>query len=112
MKPFTDRRSHERFDVVGAMWGILELSEPACIRNVSTSGALIDSPLPAILDSTQSVRVIVEGQAVTLDATVRHVRRFADETSAERYLVGLEFLSPPTSVVHSIEQLGAQGAQE
>jgi hypothetical protein len=105
LKPFGDRRGQVRFDVVGALWGLLELTETARICNVSNTGALIDSPLPAALDSTQTVRVIVEGQTVALDARVRHIRRVGIESGTPRYLIGLEFMSPPESVVQSIEQL-------
>lgn len=110
VKVSSDRRSHERFDIVGALWGLLELTEPAQIRNVSTTGALIDAPLPAVLESTQSMRVLVDGEPVTIDVRVRHVRRVDDinagEAAAPRYLIGVEFLSPPESVLQSIEQLG------
>lgn len=110
MKPLTDRRLRERFDVVGAMWGLLELSEPARIQNVSTTGALIDSPHPSALDSTLALRVMIDGQPVRLDGLVRHVQRTETETETNRgrYLIGLEFSSPPESVIQSIEQLGAE----
>ena len=108
MKPLTDRRLRERFDVVGAMWGLLELSEPARIQNVSTTGALIDSPHPSALDSTLAVRVMIDGQPVRLDGLVRHVQKTESETNRGRYLIGLEFSSPPESVIQSIEQLGAE----
>jgi hypothetical protein len=110
LKAFGDRRSHVRFDVVGALWGLLELTESARICNVSNTGALIDSPLPAALDSTQTVRVMVEGQTVALDARVRHIRRINSEAASPRYLIGLEFMSPPESVIQSIEQLGGGSA--
>ena len=67
MNPLGDRRSRARFDVVGALWGVLELTESARIRNVSNTGALIDSPLPVALESTQTVRVIVNGEPVAVE---------------------------------------------
>ena len=112
MKPMADRRHGERFDVVGALWGQLELTESAQIRNVSTTGALIDSPLPAALNSSQPLRLVVDGHEVKVDAHVRHVRRVSAERAAPRYLIGLEFSSPPVSVVQSIEQLGANLSSE
>ena len=112
MSPPGDRRSHERFDVVGSLWGLLEVSESASIRNVSSTGALIDSPLPVALESTQTVRLIVDGEPVTVGGRVRHVRRVESDSTrfpdidGPRYLIGLEFLSPPGSVVQAIEQMG------
>ena len=111
MSPVGDRRSHVRFDVVGALWGLLEMNEAARIRNVSTTGALIESPVPVALGSTQTIRVTVDGEPVTVDTRVRHVRR-ADgrnvtDISAAPFLIGVEFISPPWSVVQSIEELGS-----
>ena len=111
MSPRGDRRSHERFDVVGSLWGLLEVSESARICNVSSTGALIDSPLPVALESTQTVRLIVDGEPVTVGGRVRHVRRLESalgitDIDGPRYLIGLEFLSPPGSVVQAIEQMG------
>ena len=64
----TDRRSRPRYDIVGALWGVLELHEDACIRNVSATGALLDSPFPVALDSAQTVRLSVDGQWVAVEA--------------------------------------------
>jgi hypothetical protein len=105
------RRQHERYDVVGAMWGMLELNAPVQIRNVSTTGALLDSPVPMALDSTQAMHVLVDGEAVRVDALVRHVTSAHGDASRPRYLVGIEFSSPPVSVVQSIEQLGLEHAE-
>lgn len=105
MKPTGDRRAQERFDVVGALWGLLDIVEPAQIKNVSQTGALIDAPFAPPIESTQTVRVIVEGEPVVVDARVRHVRRIETDIRGPRYLIGLEFLSPPESVLQSIELL-------
>jgi hypothetical protein len=112
MRPSADRRHGERFDVVGALWGQLELTESAQIRNVSTTGALIDSPLPAALNSSQPLRLVVDGHEVKVEAHVRHVRRVPVDRGALRYLLGLEFSSPPVSVVQSIEQLAANQSSD
>lgn len=103
--PVSDRRTQVRFDVVGALWGQLELEEQTRIRDVSTTGVLIDSSVPAALDSDQTVRVIIDGQPVSVGARVRHVRS-EEAIGGPRYLIGLEFVSPPTSVLQSIELLG------
>ena len=104
----TDRRSQPRYDVVGSLWGVLELSEEARVLNISTSGALVDSPFPCAVDSTQAVRLGIEGHDVTVDARVRHVRPEPRSSGLEpRYFLGLEFMSPPLSVLQSIEQMSA-----
>ena len=97
-----DRRGHQRFDIVGALWGVLELPEPARVRNVSTTGILIDASSPVAPDSVHPIRVLVDGELVLVDTRVRHVRA-SDEHG--RFLIGLEFESAPTTVLASIEQL-------
>ena len=99
----SNRRSEIRYDVVGALWGQLELHEEARLCNVSVSGALLESPVPAALDSTQTVQVTVDGEPVAVEARVRHVTPVSTER-VPLYLIGVEFVSLPTSVLQSIEQ--------
>ena len=101
--PTTDRRVHERFDVLGSLWGVLELPETATVLDVSTSGLLIEATLCPPLNSVHAVRMLVEGDEVRVDTIVRH----CDPGSGGRIRIGLEFLTPPGPVLASIEQIGA-----
>ncbi|MGE3957890.1 MAG: PilZ domain-containing protein [Vicinamibacterales bacterium] len=101
--PSTDRRAHERYDVLGALWGVLELPESARVVNVSKLGLLIEADLSPVLNSVHAVRMVVDGDPVRVDAIVRHCRR----GPFGRNLIGLEFLEVPTTVLSSLEQLGA-----
>jgi PilZ domain len=108
----SDRRADPRYDVIGALWGVLELHEEARLRNVSATGVLLDSPVPMALDSAQTIRLEVDGQSVTVDARVRHVRQQRYDASGPLYAVGLEFIEPPTPVLQSIEQLSSVNSFE
>ena len=103
----SDRRSQPRYDVIGALWGVLELNEEARLRNVSATGVLLDSPVPMALDSAQTIRLAVDGQGVAVEARVRHVRQQTEDAMEPRYVIGLEFIEPPSSVLQSIEQLSS-----
>ena len=103
----SDRRAQPRYDVIGALWGVLELNEEARLRNVSATGVLLDSPVPMALDSAQTIQLAVDGQGVAVEARVRHARQQADDSREPRYVIGLEFIEPPTSVLQSIEQLSS-----
>jgi hypothetical protein len=105
MRPLGDRRAHLRLEVVGALWGTFELSEPASVLNISTTGASIGSPVPAAPDSRQPVILVVDGEEMTVDTNVRHVRRVESESDPPQYLIGLAFVSPPSRLVESIEDL-------
>jgi len=93
-----------RLEVVGSLWGTLEVDRQAQIVNISRTGALIMSPVPAPVDSTQSVRLTVEGHEVKLAAKVRHLQWLGDGPEGEpQYRIGLEFLEAPAVLVHALE---------
>ena len=112
MRRLGDRRAQMRLEVVGALWGTLELSETASVLNISATGALIESPVPAVPDSTQSVIFLVDDEELKVETSVRHSRRVVPEGDPPQYLIGIEFVSPPTRLVHSIELLGVGSGGE
>jgi len=101
--PSTDRRGDDRFDVLGALWGVLELPETATVIDVSSTGMLIEAGLCPPLNSVHSVRILVDGDPVLVDTVVRH----CSPGAGGQMLIGLEFLTAPTMVLASIEQLRA-----
>jgi hypothetical protein len=92
-------------EIVGRFWGTLELLETARVVNISTTGALIESPLPVALHSTEAVHLVVDGEEIAVNAQVRHQRQVIRDGEAPQYLIGLEFLSPPHLLIHSIQQI-------
>jgi c-di-GMP-binding flagellar brake protein YcgR len=103
MRPLGDRRRRIRLEVLGSLWGALEVERRATLMNISRGGALIMSPVPAAVDSTQSVKVSVEGHEVKLTARVRHLERLPDDEGEPRYRMGLEFLEAPAVLLHALE---------
>lgn len=104
MKPLGDRRGRIRLEVMGSLWGTLEVSHEARVVNLSKSGALIASPVPATLDSTQRVTLVLEGHTIKVEARVRHLKRVmgaGDEGT--HYQIGLEFLEAPSAIAHALE---------
>lgn len=101
--PSTDRRAYERYDVVGALWGVLEMPEVARVLNASTTGLLIEAALSPVLHSVHAVRLAIDGEPVQIDAVVRHCR----VGSEGKHLIGLEFRDIPTSLLASLERLSA-----
>jgi hypothetical protein len=102
MRPLGDRRRRIRLEVVGSLWGALEIDRQAELMNISRTGALIVSPVPAAVDSMQSVKLTIEGHEIKLAARVRHVQRLG-ESAGQRYRIGLEFLEEPAVLVHALE---------
>ncbi len=101
MKPFGDRRARVRYEVVGALFGVLELAEPAHVINISTTGALITSPQPVPVGSSQPVLFTVDGKQVPMSVTVRRVQRI-EGGETPQFHVGVEFVSSPEALIRSI----------
>ncbi len=89
--PKINRRMTERFDVLGSLWGVLEIPETAAVVNSSDTGMLVESTACPVLDSVQVARVDIDGVATPVQSAVRHVR----PVERGKYLVGLEFVKPP-----------------
>jgi len=104
MRRLGDRRGRIRLEVVGSLWGTLEVSRPARVVNISRTGALIASPVPVALDSTQTVKLVIEGHEIKVEARVRHLKRvMSPEDDGAHYRIGLEFLEAPLAVLHALE---------
>ena len=104
MRPLGDRRARIRLEVVGLLCGTLEVSNQARVVNINRHGALIASPVPAVVESTQTVRLMLAGQEIRLRARVRHLKRIAGGGEEHtHYRIGLEFLEQPLSLLHALE---------
>lgn len=99
MRPLGDRRGRIRLEVVGSLWGTLEVARVARLVNISGHGAMIASPVPAVLNSTQVVKLVVEGEEIIVEARVRHLQRvYGTGPESAYYRIGLEFLEVPASL--------------
>lgn len=89
-----DRRAHVRLEVVGTLWGTLQALRPARVLELTPNGALIASPSAYAPDSVQRIRLSIDGNDVTVDACVRHVRAVDHPSGRLEYHLGVEFVSP------------------
>src|SRR5687768_16021378 len=98
MRRVGDRRSAVRLEVVGALWGTLEFHKQARVRDLNQDGALLEYPFPVLPDTVQSVTFEHNGERVSLEVRVRHVRAVTDADSSAVFLAGVEFLSVPAAL--------------
>ena len=98
-----DRRDRVRFEVFGFFWGSLDVREAVTVRNLTSSGALLESKRPLAVESLQSVCLMVDGQAAVAEACVRHVRPAAPG----KFFVGVEFQSASSVFQEAIDRLVA-----
>ena len=77
MSSLGDRRARVRFEVVGALRGMLELPARARLLNISRTGALIESPLAFPLESSQVVYFSLAGGEVAVETRVQACSAYA-----------------------------------
>ena len=101
-----DRRTKARFEIVGDLWGSLDANATFTVRNLGTSGALLESPVALPPDSMHWVSAIIDGQAEPLRVLVRHTVRNKGSRKSP-YLLGVEFVSvTPATQAFIRQQLG------
>ena len=84
-----DRRTRPRFEIVGRLPGTLTAEREVRLRNVSRSGALVETIAPLQRDTLYNITIETDQHLTTLRARVCHVRRTHLD---DGYLVGLEFV--------------------
>lgn len=84
-----DRRTKNRFELVGTLPGTLETWHRHRLRNLSTGGALVESATLLPTGSRLSGRLALQGGPRDVKAEVRHAQVDGEGTGASRYLIGL-----------------------
>ena len=100
-----DRRQRIRCEVDGRLWASLNVDAEVVLHNVSTRGALIETPTGAPFKPVRVVRLNLYDGGPAIDAVVRHVR--SAPTPGEpgnRHLVGLEFVNMAPAIVRDVER--------
>lgn len=90
MRSGSNRRGQVRFEVVGSLWGTLDVGAPATIHNLTSAGALIAADRPLAVESLRSMCLVIDGKPAIASAKVCHVNAIDD--APNRYLVGVEFI--------------------
>jgi hypothetical protein len=100
-----DRREHLRFDISGQLWASLDFGERVIVRNLTTSGMLIETSLTPALRPIRAAQVAFEQRNPHITVVVRHVSPASPALQADRYLVGLEFVNLSASQQADLERL-------
>lgn len=87
-----DRRTKPRFEIVGDLWGSVDVTVGLRIRNLGRGGALVDSPVPLAPESVHAVRAVGTGESHPMTIRVRHSTA-TGQPGSRRYLLGVEFLN-------------------
>jgi hypothetical protein len=84
-----DRRVKNRFELVGTLPGTLETWHRHRVRNLSPSGALVESSVSLPIGSRLTGKLQLHGATRDVKAEVRYVEAGAPSSNAVKYLIGL-----------------------
>jgi hypothetical protein len=109
-RKLADRRGRPRFEIVGELWGSLEMGVGLTLANVSHSGGMVLSPVRLETGSEHHVSINCQGYQSPTKVRVRHVRPSAGDSGQPGYFIGLEFLTVGAVLQTQIQQwLNAAG---
>ena len=107
-----DRRLRPRFDVVGQLAGTLDAAISMGLRDVGRGGAQVESAVQLAAGSVHRATFSCDGIEAAVQVCVRHVKPIFSSTGEQRFLIGIEFISPSPAVVEMIERWMAEHGAE
>ncbi len=97
--PEGPKRASERVRIPGELHGDIMVFEPLLVREVSTTGASIETSFPMHIDSLHDVRLTLDNISVVLKGRIAHSRVNEINQDVVTYRTGLEFVEPSEAVV-------------
>jgi hypothetical protein len=97
-RPDAPKRTSERVPIQGTLRGQIMVFEPLLVRDVSATGATIETSFPMHINSLHDVRLSLGDASVVLKGRVAHSRVSEIDRDVLTYRTGLEFIDPPAPV--------------
>ena len=98
-----ERRNQERTQILGDLRGEVMVYQPMAIRELSDSGAQVETSFPLQLDSLHELRLELGDTSVVIKGRVVHCSICDMDREFVSYRSGLEFVQPGPGVSKVIE---------
>jgi PilZ domain-containing protein len=99
-----DKRAAERVPILGELQGEMMVFQPMQVKDISRTGATVETRYPLHLNSLHDIRLMVGTRSVILKGRVVHSRISDVDQDIVTYRTGLEFLEMSDRVVAAIEE--------
>lgn len=99
-----DTRDTERVVILGELQAEIMMFEPMLIKEISRTGATVDTRFPLQLNSLHDLRLTLGDASVILKGRVVHSRISDVDQDVVTYRTGLEFVEPSERVAIVIAQ--------
>ena len=110
-----DKRAAERVTILGELQGEIMVFEPMLIKDISRSGATVETRVPLSLNSLHDVRLTLGGRSVVVKGRVVHSRISDVDQDIITYRSGIEFVELSDRVAeaiqHFVDELAKQKAE-
>ena len=97
-----DKRDAERLPILGALHGEIMVFEPMLIREISRSGATIETRFPLHLNSLHEIRLTLVDRSLVVKGRIVHSRISEVDQDIVTYRSGLEFVDVSDRVAAAI----------
>ena len=97
-----DKRDAERIEILGDLQGEVMVFSPIAIREISRTGAQVETAFPFQLDSLHDFRLTLGDWSVVVKARVVHCSISDVDQETVIYRSGVEFIEPPERVHSAI----------
>jgi PilZ domain-containing protein len=87
-----EKRQAERIDMLGDMPGAASVAQPVTIKELSRTGALIESSFPLQIDSLHLFRLMLGQNTVVVQGRIAHCRINEMDQDRVVYAAGVDFV--------------------
>jgi hypothetical protein len=99
-----DKRDAERLPILGALQGEIMVFEPMLVREISRSGATIETRFPLHLNSLHDIRLTLGDRSLIVKGRVVHSRISDVDQDIVTYRSGFEFVDVSSRVAAAIAE--------
>ncbi|HEX3702508.1 MAG TPA: PilZ domain-containing protein [Vicinamibacterales bacterium] len=93
-----DKRDAERLEILGDLHGEVVVFQPMAIKEISRSGAQVETSFPLHLDSLHDLRLTLGDRSVIVKGRVVYCSISDVDQEAVIYRSGMEFIEPSEAV--------------
>ena len=98
-----DKRDTERVPILGELQGEMMVFQPMLIKEISESGATVETRFPLHLNSLHDIRLILGNTSIILKGRVVHSEITDVDQDIVTYRTGLEFVEISNRIALVIE---------
>ena len=98
------RREDERIQILGELPGDATVHQAISVRELSRTGAQIESTFPLQINSLHEFRMALGSQSVIVKGRVAHSHIHDIDPDSVVYRAGIEFVDMPTWVADALAQ--------